>query len=70
MRAKPKVIATLLVNDRIMRAECSLCHSRLDCEPKGTSEERERKLRAALDQHVAQAHAELLDTMRPHRPHA
>jgi len=56
---KPEAIVTLKINNRIVEAECSLCHDRLFVDGGETSiEEQEAKLREAMNRHARQRHSD------------
>lgn len=54
----PRLVATLVVNDQIIRAICSLCHEPIEYTEDGTNHERDQKLREAFRKHVAMFHSE------------
>ena len=64
----PKVtaIVTLMVNGRILEAECSVCHEPVfKCGPEGTTQDQESELREAIRWHAVRSHGKRDQPVEP-----
>jgi hypothetical protein len=57
---KPEAIVTLMIDRRIVQAECSICHDVILARGRvGSIEDQEAELRDAINRHARQRHSEI-----------
>jgi len=58
---KVEAIVTVMVNKRIVEAECSICHDVIFVGRAGSSEDQEAELREAITRHARRWHSLVAD---------